>query len=83
MLNIKPINKRQLAASVALIMGLFFFTPEINTPAFDQAGGLEFLVQTDQQPQEDINHHSLTINNSTHNIVASAPEQTPEPENNY
>jgi hypothetical protein len=43
----RPLSKKQLAASIALTFGLFLFSPDLQTPKLNQAGGLDFLLPTE------------------------------------
>jgi len=78
-------NTKQIAAGIALIAGLFFFTPEIKNPVVNKAGGIDFLIpaeKTIEAPgKTDLaNSNSAKEENKTYKVT---PEKIKTEKKNY
>lgn len=76
---IRPLSKKQLAASIALTFGLFLFSPDLQTPELNQAGGLDFLLPAENhlsvQPAETTIDHKKDLNLTTPAVKKEEPVQ--------
>ena len=69
---IRPVSTKHIAAAVAILVGLFIFPPEINSPIINQAGGIEFLTPTENIANEIV---SKSNESSTIAINISEPKE--------
>jgi len=52
-----PVKTRHIAAGIAVVVGLFVFSPEVKNPAVNQAGGVEFMIPANNISQTGTNEN--------------------------
>jgi len=65
-----PFKTRHIAAGIAVVVGLFVFSPDIKNPAINQAGGVEFLMPV---------HNNVPLEKTESTAVVPAPEKEKTP----
>jgi len=55
--TIGPIGTKRIAAAVAIVTGLFLFSPEVKNPGINKAGGVDFLTSTKNITDEVTSEH--------------------------
>ncbi len=74
---IRPLNIKHIAAGIAIVIGLFVFSPELKNPGINQAGGLEFLMSSENPVNINTPKKSTSkvISVSSINIEADMPDE--------
>jgi len=74
-----PVKTRYIAAGIAVVVGLFVFSPEVKNPAVNQAGGLEFMIPANNTSQTETTETPVTTKPApVENSAVVAPVQKEE-----
>jgi len=77
--TVGSISTKRIAAAVAIVTGLFLFSPEIKNPGINKAGGVDFLTPTksivNQAASEDKESAAITVNINTSEKVSVQPKE--------
>ncbi len=80
-----PVRTRHIAVGIAVVVGLFVFSPDIKNPSVNQAGGIEFMMPVQNSlPAEKAETYNTAAPAKTENVNPSVTEQVKEENNiNY
>ncbi len=74
-----PVRTRHLAAGIAVLAGLFLFSPEVKNPEVNRAGGVEFMTTGNSPTQAKTTERpDSKKETTTNNTAVTPPEQKEE-----